>query len=80
MTDIPATDRYGFDREDGSCLACEGHAVTRQGQYGPFLGCTNFPSCRNTAPMPRQRGGSFLVSQEDMDQAYYEAFYEGDGR
>ena len=74
------TERYGFDREDGSCLACDGHAVTRQGQYGPFLGCTNFPRCHNAASMPRQSFVAFPSSPDDVDRAEAEAFYEGDGR
>lgn len=27
---------------------CNGHLVHRQGRYGPFLGCSNYPKCRHT--------------------------------
>lgn len=28
--------------------ACDGHLVPRNGQYGTFFGCTNYPRCRHT--------------------------------
>jgi len=30
------------------CDECNGFMVEREGQYGKFLGCTNYPDCRNT--------------------------------
>jgi DNA topoisomerase-3 len=27
---------------------CNGHLVQRHGQYGAFLGCSNYPACRET--------------------------------
>jgi DNA helicase-4 len=31
------------------CPVCgDGFLVRRKGKYGPFLGCSNFPKCRNT--------------------------------
>ncbi len=70
----------GFDPEDGSCLECEGHAVERRNSQTQqtFHGCSNFPTCLNSEPI-RRRGGDFLASQEDLDLAFYEAFYDGDG-
>ena len=46
------------------CPVCrEGFMVTRKGKYGDFLGCTNYPKCKNTRnidevlnrPSPRTR-------------------------
>ena len=31
---------------------CEGSLTRRDGQYGPFLGCTRFPRCRHSADLP----------------------------
>jgi len=28
------------------CPQCGGDLVRRQGRYGPFVGCANFPKCR----------------------------------
>lgn len=30
------------------CESCDGHYVFRQGKFGNFFGCSNFPKCRNT--------------------------------
>lgn len=30
------------------CEVCHGRYVARQGAYGPFFGCSNFPACRST--------------------------------
>ena len=41
------------------CPRCgEGRFVRRDGRYGPFLGCTRFPKCRNTHPLPNEGGPS----------------------
>lgn len=37
------TDKYTTE-----CDECIGFMVEREGQYGKFLGCTNYPDCRNT--------------------------------
>ena len=31
-----------------TCPQCGGQLVRRQGRYGPFVGCANFPKCRYT--------------------------------
>ncbi len=33
---------------NGICPRCGGHLVLRQGSYGSFYGCTNYPKCRFT--------------------------------
>lgn len=32
--------------EEGICPKCGGKLVEREGKYGKFLGCSNFPKCR----------------------------------
>lgn len=32
----------------GICPKCGGELVLRQGKYGPFYGCSNYPNCRFT--------------------------------
>lgn len=32
--------------QDGICPKCGGKLVEREGKYGKFLGCSNFPKCR----------------------------------
>lgn len=31
------------------CQVCKGKMCSRLGKFGEFLGCSNFPNCRNTA-------------------------------
>jgi hypothetical protein len=34
--------------KEGYCPRCGGKLVVRQGKYGSFLGCSNYPKCRYT--------------------------------
>lgn len=37
------------ERHEGTvCPVCSGELVVREGMYGPFLGCSNYPKCRYT--------------------------------
>ena len=36
------------EEPDKCCPECGGQLVKRNGKYGPFMGCTNFPQCRYT--------------------------------
>ncbi|MCD6119019.1 type I DNA topoisomerase [bacterium] len=33
------------------CEECGGKMVIRQGRFGKFLGCSNYPKCKNTLPL-----------------------------
>ena len=37
------------------CPVCDGWLETRMGQYGRFLGCSNFPGCKYTRDFERER-------------------------
>lgn len=51
-----ANDIQLWDRKDllefmdcyGTCPECGGSLVVREGRYGSFLGCSNYPECRYT--------------------------------
>lgn len=55
------------------CKACGAPTVQREGEHGPFLGCSRFPDCRETSSIGgppakgRHRGNS------DPDRAWIEA-------
>lgn len=34
---------------NGICPRCHGQLVVRKGQYGHFIGCSNYPNCKYTA-------------------------------
>jgi DNA topoisomerase-1 len=37
----------------GKCNSCaEGNLVMRKGKFGQFVGCSAYPNCRNTFPLP----------------------------
>ncbi|MGE0252635.1 MAG: type I DNA topoisomerase [Dongiaceae bacterium] len=42
-------------REDGSdprlCTACGGRLGLKLGKFGAFIGCSNYPECKNTRPL-----------------------------
>ena len=35
-------------REEGTCEICGKPMVTKNGKFGPFLGCSGYPECKNT--------------------------------
>lgn len=37
--------------KSGMCPKCAGALVLRNGKYGKFYGCSNYPKCRYTAPV-----------------------------
>ena len=34
--------------DGGVCPKCGGKLIMREGKYGSFIGCSNFPKCRYT--------------------------------
>lgn len=76
----------GFDHEDGKCRECsDGRAMRRLSEHPNrgfwFWQCSNFPVCLNTEAItgiPRI-ASTLLPSPKDIDWAFYDAFYEGDG-
>ncbi len=36
------------------CERCGNPMTVKRGRLGPFLACTNYPSCRNTRPLPSE--------------------------
>lgn len=34
--------------DSGICPQCDGKLIMRNGKYGSFIGCSNFPKCRYT--------------------------------
>lgn len=42
------------EKTDIKCDKCGSIMLIRDGKYGKFLGCSNFPSCRNIMPLNKQ--------------------------
>ena len=69
-------DRPGFDHEDGSCLKCkDGHAVLviNPNTGKEFHGCSNFPTCINSALIRYSTRSDLLMSADEDDRAWAEA-------
>jgi len=52
----------GFDWKQ-KCPKCKGDMVVRHGRFGPFLGCSKYPSCKGIVNIPKK--GEETMSPED---------------
>lgn len=53
------------------CPICGGELILRNGKYGPFYGCSNFPECRHTEKIfDNHRSGLADDSSEYGDETY----------
>lgn len=51
-----------FDRIVGKCIRCGSDLIIRRGRRGArFVGCSGYPECRFTLPLPR--GGMIVVTE-----------------
>ncbi len=39
-----------------TCLECGGELIIKQGRFGKFIGCANYPTCRYTRPLVARLG------------------------
>ena len=39
------------EESDEKCEKCDGNMIVKWGRYGRFLGCANYPECRNIKPL-----------------------------
>ena len=46
------TKQVSLEVSNVKCDKCGAMMVVRQGKFGKFLACPNYPSCKNTKPMP----------------------------
>ena len=60
-----------WERDHGPCEKCgSGHMVVRKSRYGArFLGCTNYPKCRNTRAVTREE---FVVRAPPSEASFAE--------
>jgi len=43
------------DLENEPCPECGGKLTLKSGRFGPFIACTNYPECRYTKPLKRDK-------------------------
>lgn len=58
VASLAVTDVEGEASKSVPCPdpACDGSLIPRKGPYGPFLGCTNYPRCREKQKLARTKG------------------------
>ena len=44
-----------MNKENLTCINCGASMIKRQGPFGEFMGCTNFPRCKSKQKMPRNQ-------------------------
>lgn len=50
---------------DEACPHCGGEVIVREGKYGEFLGYSNFPRCKWTSPIKREKDTKKPAEQTD---------------
>lgn len=76
---IPKIDLREEPEEVGrTCLLCGKPLVFRQGRYGRFIGCSNFPTCRHTEQIMDKIGvlcpncgGDLIVKRTKKGRVFY---------
>ncbi len=53
------------DRIIGKCSQCNGELIVKRSKWGRFIGCTGYPECRFTLPLPR--GGQLVVTDKKCE-------------
>lgn len=56
--DTEAMIREAYDVSDldkEACPECSGKLTVKSGRFGPFIACTNYPECRYTRPLKRDK-------------------------
>ncbi len=61
------------------CEKCGSKMVVRSGRFGKFLACPNYPTCKNTKPMPENElkqpcpkcGASLIKRMSKKGKAFY---------
>jgi DNA topoisomerase-1 len=48
-----AEDKYRSENKGIKCELCGGDMIIKVSRNGRFLGCSNYPECRNTKPLPK---------------------------
>ena len=56
------------EETDIKCEKCSSPMVIRWSKQGPFLGCSNFPKCKNTKNFTRDEKGNIKISKPEVSE------------
>ncbi|MCO6438733.1 MAG: type I DNA topoisomerase [Phycisphaerae bacterium] len=62
--EMPAPSKPKPIPTDVACSECGANMVIRHGRTGPFLGCSKYPKCRNSQPLPEGETVESLATAE----------------
>ncbi|OQY39357.1 MAG: DNA topoisomerase I [Candidatus Cloacimonetes bacterium 4572_65] len=64
--DIAAEREKFLEKTDIVCDKCnEGHFIVRWGRQGEFLGCSNYPECKNIKNFHKDEEGTIIIDKEE---------------
>ncbi|MDR0855104.1 MAG: type I DNA topoisomerase [Christensenellaceae bacterium] len=53
-------------KTDVICEKCGANMILREGRFGKFLACPNYPTCKNTKPAPEDKAGVCPLCGHDI--------------
>lgn len=56
-------DKTPLEETDIKCEKCGANMVIREGKFGKFLACPNYPKCKNTRPLDGEKTDSEVVGK-----------------
>jgi len=51
---------------DHPCEKCGKPMAVKRGKFGPFLGCTGYPECKNIVNVKKDENGALTAAEKDM--------------
>lgn len=65
--DIPKEKEKYIEHSDITCEKCgKGHYIVRSGRQGEFLGCSEYPECKDIKNFKRDKDGKFIIIKEEQ--------------
>ncbi len=73
---LEKVDYVSTEETDYVCEKCGKKMLKRMGRYGYFLGCSGFPECRNTKPLPlgecpKCENGQIIAKKTKKGRVFY---------
>jgi len=67
---IKKTDIMPEQITEEKCEKCGSHMLVKNGRFGPFLACSNFPECRNIKSMKKDGSGQADDKLKDLEEKF----------
>jgi DNA topoisomerase-1 len=60
--------QFGVEKTDEKCEKCGSDMIIRLGKFGKFMACSNYPTCKNTKPVPGSEEAQQQSEPETTDE------------